>query len=62
MSLDQLSPADFKHIEGDIRRVFQLLTFEWLQYLKHLKNAYPYLFSLAVRTNPFDKEACVRIS
>ena len=60
--LDQLSQPDFEHIEGDIRRAFQLLIFEWLQYMKHLKNNYPYLFSLAVRTNPFDEEACAEIS
>jgi hypothetical protein len=60
--LEQLSEPDFKHIEGDVRRAFQLLIFEWLQYLKHLKNSYPYLFSLAIRTNPFDEEACVEVS
>jgi hypothetical protein len=25
--------------------------------MKHLKDNYPYLFSLAMRTNPFDHEA-----
>lgn len=25
--------------------------------MKHLKESYPYLFSLAVRTNPFDPAA-----
>jgi hypothetical protein len=25
--------------------------------MKHLKTEYPYLFSLAMRTNPFDLEA-----
>jgi hypothetical protein len=30
---------------------------EWLAYMKHLKHAYPYLFSLAMRTNPFEAEA-----
>jgi hypothetical protein len=60
--LGGLSEPDFRHIEGDIKRVFQLLIFEWLQYMKHLKNYYPYLFSLAVRTNPFDREACVEVS
>ncbi len=60
--LGELSEPDFRHIEGDIRRAFQLLIFEWLQYMKHLKNYYPYLFSLAVRTNPFDREACVEVS
>ena len=28
---------------------------------EHLKNDYPYLFSLAVRTNPFDPNASVEV-
>jgi len=27
--------------------------------MEHLKQEYPYLFSLSVRTNPFNKEASV---
>jgi hypothetical protein len=27
----------------------------------HLKNKYPYLFSLAVRTNPFNPEASIEV-
>ncbi|MBA7569274.1 hypothetical protein ES708_11013 [subsurface metagenome] len=34
---------------------------EWLDYMKHLKNNYPYLFSLAMRTNPFDANASVEV-
>lgn len=59
--LDDISDPDYAHLEADVRRVFHLLIFEWLHYLVHLKNNYPYLFSLAVRTNPFDEEACVEI-
>jgi hypothetical protein len=40
-----------------LHRAFRLLTLEWLAYMQHLKRAYPYLFSLAIRTNPFDSEA-----
>jgi len=29
--------------------------------MEHLKNEYPYLFSLAIRTNPFDPEASVEV-
>ena len=56
-SLVQLSIPDGEHIAGDIRRAYVLLIVEWLAYMKHLKNEYPYLFSLAVRTNPFDINA-----
>ena len=48
---------DLQHIENDIKRVYCLLIKEWLEYMKHLKKDYPYLFSLAIRTNPFDKNA-----
>jgi hypothetical protein len=29
--------------------------------MEHLKNDYPYLFSLAVRTNPFNPNATVEV-
>ena len=59
---DSLGAADFRHVESDVRRAFRLLLFEWLHYLAHLKGRYPYLYSLAMRTNPFDREARAEIS
>jgi len=41
--------------------VFQLLVREWLTHMEHLKHDYPYLFSLAVRTNPFDPNASIEV-
>jgi hypothetical protein len=52
-----LPAADMQHLGQDLRRAFQLLGLEWLAYMQHLKRAYPYLFSLAIRTNPFDPDA-----
>jgi len=52
-----LPDSDLKHLSGDIKRAYGLLISEWLSYMKHLKNNYPYLYSLAVRTNPFNPEA-----
>ncbi|MDD5672912.1 MAG: hypothetical protein PHC61_02005 [Chitinivibrionales bacterium] len=52
-----LPPSDLKHIANDMQRAYSLLIYEWLMYLKHLKNSYPYLFSLALRLNPFDPSA-----
>ena len=52
-----LPAADGNHIAGDIRRAYTILLVEWLAYMKHLKHDYPYLFSFAVRTNPFDPNA-----
>jgi len=52
-----LPDTDKAHLEGDIRRIYMLLVREWLAYMAHLKEHYPYLFSLALRTNPFDRSA-----
>ncbi len=53
----KLTDTDCEHIAGDIKRAHVLLISEWLHYMKHLRNDYPYLFSLAKRTNPFDPNA-----
>ena len=55
--LQQLTPGDREHLPGDIERAYVSLIFEWLAYMRHLQKNYPYLFSLAWRTNPFDPEA-----
>ncbi len=55
--LQHLQPADGTHIAGDIKRAYTILIVEWLAYMKHLKQDYPYLFSFAVRMNPFDPNA-----
>jgi hypothetical protein len=52
--LSRLPESDYAHLAGDIKRVYPLLLSEWLEYMKYLKGNYPYLFSLAVRTNPFN--------
>jgi len=53
----QLPDTDYEHLSGDIKRAYTLLVCEWLDYMKYLKDNYPYLFSLAMRTNPFDQQA-----
>jgi hypothetical protein len=55
--LVDLPPADWNHLSGDLTRAYGRLLHEWVAYLRHLKEDYPYLFSLAVRTNPFDPHA-----
>ncbi len=50
---DVLPESDLLHLTNDIKRVYGLLTRQWLDYLFHLKVQYPYLFSLALRTNPY---------
>lgn len=56
-NFDDLPETDYNHISGDIKRVYNLLVIEWIAYMKHLKTEYPYLFSLALRTNPFNPDA-----
>jgi voltage-gated potassium channel len=48
---------DRAHLAGDISRAYHLLVHQWLDYIEYLKINYPYLFSLAMRTNPFDRQA-----
>ena len=60
-NIKKLSKNDRNHIAGDIRRAYNLLVFEWLSYMKYLKDSYPYLFSLAMRLNPFDENATSEI-
>lgn len=60
-SLDGLPESDLEHLAGDIRRARTILLVEWVKYMKHLRSRYPYLFSLAVRQNPFDAAASVVI-
>ncbi len=59
--LHGLAKPDRDHIALDIKRAYMLLIIEWLSYMKHLKEDYPFLFSFAVRTNPFDPNASVEI-
>ena len=54
-----LPAPDKSHLTNDIRRVYSLLILEWLKYMEYLKIHYPYLFSLAMRKNPFDASASV---
>jgi hypothetical protein len=55
-SLIGLPDKDLEHLAGDIRRLYDNLASEWLDYVQHLKSNYPFLFSLVLRTHPFQKE------
>jgi voltage-gated potassium channel len=52
---DSLPDNDIKHLSGDAARAYRMLTLEWAGYLRYVKENYPYLFSLALRINPFKK-------
>lgn len=52
-----LPTTDHAHLSGDISRVYERLVLQWLDYMEYLDNNYPYLYSLEMRTNPFDARA-----
>ena len=52
-----LPASDLAHLTNDVKRAYAMLASEWLDYAKYLKDSYPYLFSLAMRLNPFDLQS-----
>lgn len=54
-----LPETDIRHISGDIIRAYGLLVYEWVYYMRHLKERYPYLWSLAIRKSPFAKNSII---
>ncbi len=56
-SLNNLPKPDMEHISNDMKRAYSQLLLQWLNYMEHLKSDYPYLYSLSVRTNPFNPKA-----
>ncbi len=51
--VSDLPEGDKDHLAGDARRSYVRLVDQWIDYMHHLKANYPYLFSLAMRVNPF---------
>jgi hypothetical protein len=56
-TLENLPETDLDHLKGDLHRIYVLLARQWVEYMLYQKKYYPYLFSLAMRTNPFDEDA-----
>jgi len=56
-NFDTLPKPDHDHINLDAKRAYVALINQWIDYMLHLKKAYPYLYSLPVRMNPFNKDA-----
>jgi hypothetical protein len=52
-ALSDLPDNDVNHLTIDSARVYGLLTKRWIDYMYYIKKKYPYLFSFALRTNPF---------
>ncbi len=51
--LRDLPEEDVRHLEEDVARVYHLLVVDWMDFVRHIKEGYPFLYSLAARTNPF---------
>lgn len=45
--------ADLEHLSNDIQRALKALLVEWVEYMRHLRLEYPYLYSFMVRKNLF---------
>ncbi len=58
---EHLPATDRAHLVVDVKRAYQLLAVQWLDYLRHLQTQYPSLFSLAVRQNPLDPAASITV-
>jgi hypothetical protein len=55
--LENLPDSDYQHLAGDLKRTYSQITSEWMSYAEHLKQSYPFLFSLAARINPMNPHA-----
>ncbi len=55
-SLKDLPEEDLEHLAVDIERMYDHLASEWLDYVQHLQANYPFLFSLVLRTHPFQEK------
>ncbi|MCB2308174.1 hypothetical protein LGL08_08315 [Clostridium estertheticum] len=53
-NLLELREDEKEHIKNDIKRVYRASVSQWIMYIKHLKNTFPYLFVTAMSNNPFD--------
>lgn len=54
---ETLPPSDIAHLTADCDRVYRRLAIEWVDHLRYLRKHYPYLYSLAVRMNPYNPGA-----
>jgi len=55
--IERLPNSDRTHLAGNMKRAYRFLAYQWLFYMGYLKSNHPYLFHLAMRMNPFDRNA-----
>lgn len=51
--LKKISKEDEKHLAKDLERAYKAMVMEWIGYINYLKVEYPYLYTIAIRKNPF---------
>ena len=51
--LTVLAPDELSHLNADARRVLSSILVNWVCHMDNIRTEYPYLYSLAVRENPF---------
>lgn len=59
--ITSLKEYEIKHLNIDLQRVYKLLTYEYVAYMKYIKKEYPYMFVTAVIHNPYDKRSSEEI-
>lgn len=59
--LGSVPDSDLDHMRGDMTRSYRSLFTEWLRYMKHLHDRYPFLYSFAMRTSPIEPEPQVEV-
>lgn len=52
--LSSVTGDDLEHLTFDCKRVFKSLSIQWVDYMEHLQESYPYLFLTAALNNPYD--------
>ncbi len=60
--IGHLPQPDYDHLGHDLKRAYSQIVGEWIAYTQHLKESYPFLFSLASRINPFSSSPSAIIS
>jgi len=55
--LNNMTDEDITHTKDDIERAYNLLTYQWLSYMKYIHKHYPYFYLFAMQTNPFDEKS-----
>ncbi|MBN2794498.1 MAG: hypothetical protein JXR88_03760 [Clostridia bacterium] len=53
-NLNTIVKKDLDHLKFDCERVYRSLSVQWVDYMAHLQEVYPYLFLTAAKNNPYD--------